>query len=172
MAYEAMNNAGSMNAKLVVILNDNDMSIAPPVGAMSAYLSRLLSGKTFQSARTLAKHMAKKFPKSFQNVAARAEEYMRGMVTGGTLFEELGFFYIGPIDGHNLDHLLPVLRNLKSRWDGPVFVHAVTKKGYGYKPAEKSEDKYHGVSKFNVAPENKKNHHLKPQVTPRFLPMH
>ena len=126
-------------------------SIAPPVGAMSAYLSRLLSGKTFQSARSLAKLMAKKFPKSFQNMAAKAEEYMRGMVTGGTLFEELGFFYVGPIDGHNLDHLLPVLRNLqKSKWDGPVFVHVVTKKGYGYEPAEKSEDKYHGVSKFDV----------------------
>ena len=151
MAYEAMNNAGSMNARLIVILNDNDMSIAPPVGAMSAYLSRLLSGKTFQSARSLAKHMAKKFPKSFQNMAAKAEEYMRGMVTGGTLFEELGFFYLGPVDGHNLDHLLPVLRNLEnSKWDGPVFLHVVTKKGYGYEPAEKSEDKYHGVSKFNV----------------------
>ena len=151
MAYEAMNNAGSMNAKLIVILNDNDMSIAPPVGAMSAYLSRLMSGRTFQSARSLAKHMAKKFPRSFQNMAAKADEYMRGMVTGGTLFEELGFFYIGPIDGHNLDHLLPVLRNLqKSKWDGPVFVHVVTKKGYGYEPADKSEDKYHGVGKFNV----------------------
>ena len=151
MAYEAMNNAGSMNARLIVILNDNDMSIAPPVGAMSAYLSRLLSGKTFQSARSLAKHMAKKFPKSFQNMAAKAEEYMRGMVTGGTLFEELGFFYLGPVDGHNLDHLIPVLRNLQnSKWDGPVFLHVVTKKGYGYEPAEKSEDKYHGVSKFNV----------------------
>ena len=151
MAYEAMNNAGSMNARLIVILNDNDMSIAPPVGAMSAYLSRLLSGKTFQSARSLAKHMAKKFPTSFQTMAARAEEYMRGMVTGGTLFEELGFFYLGPVDGHNLDHLLPVLRNLEnSKWDGPVFLHVVTKKGYGYEPAEKSEDKYHGVSKFNV----------------------
>ena len=151
MAYEAMNNAGSMNARLIVILNDNDMSIAPPVGAMSAYLSRLLSGKTFQSARSLAKHMAKKFPTSFQTMAARAEEYMRGMVTDGTLFEELGFFYLGPVDGHNLDHLLPVLRNLEnSKWDGPVFLHVVTKKGYGYEPAEKSEDKYHGVSKFNV----------------------
>ncbi len=151
MAYEAMNNAGSMNARLIVILNDNDMSIAPPVGAMSAYLSRLLSTKTFQSARTLAKQMTKKFPKSFQNMAAKADEYVRGMVTGGTLFEELGFFYLGPIDGHNLDHLLPVLRNLeKSKWDGPVFLHVVTKKGYGYEPAEKSEDKYHGVSKFNV----------------------
>jgi len=151
MAYEAMNNAGSIKSKLIVILNDNDMSIAPPVGAMSAYLSRLLSGKTFQSARSLAKHMAKKFPKSFQNIAAKADEYMRGMVTGGTLFEELGFFYVGPIDGHNLDHLLPVLRNLESaEWDGPVFLHVVTKKGYGYEPAEKSEDKYHGVGKFNV----------------------
>ena len=151
MAYEAMNNAGSMKSKLIVILNDNDMSIAPPVGAMSAYLSRLLSGKTFQSARSLAKHMAKKFPKSFQNIAAKADEYMRGMVTGGTLFEELGFFYVGPIDGHNLDHLLPVLRNLeRADWDGPVFLHVVTKKGYGYEPAEKSEDKYHGVGKFNV----------------------
>ena len=151
MAYEAMNNAGSMKSKLIVILNDNDMSIAPPVGAMSAYLSRLLSGKTFQSARSLVKHMAKKFPKSFQNIAAKADEYMRGMVTGGTLFEELGFFYVGPIDGHNLDHLLPVLRNLESsEWDGPVFLHVVTKKGYGYEPAEKSEDKYHGVGKFNV----------------------
>ena len=151
MAYEAMNNAGSMKSKLIVILNDNDMSIAPPVGAMSAYLSRLLSGKTFQSARSLAKNMAKKFPKSFQNIAAKADEYMRGMVTGGTLFEELGFFYVGPIDGHNLDHLLPVLRNLESaEWDGPVFLHVVTKKGYGYEPAEKSEDKYHGVGKFNV----------------------
>ena len=151
MAYEAMNNAGSMNARLIVILNDNDMSIAPPVGAMSAYLSRLLSTKTFQSARTLAKQMAKKFPKSFQNMAAKADEYVRGMVTGGTLFEELGFFYLGPIDGHNIDHLLPVLRNLeKSKWDGPVLLHVVTKKGYGYEPAEKSEDKYHGVSKFNV----------------------
>ncbi len=151
MAYEAMNNAGSMNANLIVILNDNDMSIAPPVGAMSAYLSRLLSGKTFQSARSLAKQMAKMFPKRFKDVAAKAEEYMRGMVTGGTLFEELGFFYVGPVDGHNLDHLLPVLRNLRdSKWDGPVFLHVVTKKGYGYEPAEKSDDKYHGVGKFNV----------------------
>ena len=151
MAYEAMNNAGSMNANLIVILNDNDMSIAPPVGAMSAYLSRLLSGKTFQSARSIAKQMAEVFPKRFQDVAAKAEEYMRGMVTGGTLFEELGFFYVGPVDGHNLDHLLPVLKNLRdSRWDRPVFLHVVTKKGYGYTPAEKSDDKYHGVGKFNV----------------------
>ena len=151
MAYEAMNNAGSMKSNLIVILNDNDMSIAPPVGAMSAYLSRLLSGKTFQSARSLAKQMAEMFPKRFKNVAAKAEGYMRGMVTGGTLFEELGFFYVGPVDGHNLDHLMPVLKNLRdSKWDGPVFLHVVTKKGYGYKPAEKSDDKYHGVGKFNV----------------------
>jgi len=151
MAYEAMNNAGSMNANLIVILNDNDMSIAPPVGAMSAYLSRLLSGKTYQTARSLAKHMAEKFSKSFLKVAAKAEEYMKGMVTGGTLFEELGFFYVGPVDGHNLDHLIPVLSNLKeSKIDLPIFLHVVTKKGFGYKPAEASNDKYHGVGKFNV----------------------
>ena len=151
MAYEAMNNAGSMNANLVVILNDNDMSIAPPVGAMSAYLSRLLSGKTYQSARTIAKQMAEKFPKSFQNIAAKAEEYMKGIVTGGTLFEELGFFYVGPVDGHNLDHLIPVLKNVKeSKINLPIFLHVVTQKGYGYKPAEASNDKYHGVGKFNV----------------------
>ena len=151
MAYEAMNNAGSLNANLVVILNDNDMSIAPPVGAMSAYLSRLLSGKTYQSARTIAKQMAEKFPKSFQNIAAKAEEYMKGIVTGGTLFEELGFFYVGPVDGHNLDHLIPVLKNVKeSKINLPIFLHVVTQKGYGYKPAEASNDKYHGVGKFNV----------------------
>ena len=151
MAYEAMNNAGSMNANLIVILNDNDMSIAPPVGAMSAYLSRLLSGKTYQTARSLAKQMAEKFSKSFLKVAAKAEEYMKGMVTGGTLFEELGFFYVGPVDGHNLDHLIPVLSNLKeSKIDLPIFLHVVTKKGFGYKPAEASNDKYHGVGKFNV----------------------
>ncbi|MDC3176391.1 1-deoxy-D-xylulose-5-phosphate synthase [Alphaproteobacteria bacterium] len=151
MAYEAMNNVGSMNANLIVILNDNDMSIAPPVGAMSAYLSRLLSGKTYQTARSLAKQMAEKFSKSFLKVAAKAEEYMKGMVTGGTLFEELGFFYVGPVDGHNLDHLIPVLSNLKeSKIDLPIFLHVVTKKGFGYKPAEASNDKYHGVGKFNV----------------------
>ena len=151
MAYEAMNNAGSMNANLIVILNDNDMSIAPPVGAMSAYLSRLLSGKAYQSARYIAKTMAEKFSKSFLKVATKAEEYIKGMVTGGTLFEELGFFYVGPIDGHNLDHLIPVLNNIKeSRIDVPIFLHVVTKKGYGYRPAEVSSDKYHGVGKFNV----------------------
>jgi 1-deoxy-D-xylulose-5-phosphate synthase len=152
MAYEAMNNAGSMDSRLIVILNDNDMSIAPPVGAMSAYLSRLLSSKPYQSLRHLAKEMAKRFPKPLERAAARAEEYARGFVTGGTLFEELGFYYVGPIDGHNLDHLLPVLRNVRdSAEPGPVLVHVVTQKGRGYGPAEAAADKYHGVVKFDVA---------------------
>ncbi len=151
MAYEAMNNAGAMNSRLIVILNDNDMSIAPPVGAMSAYLSKLISSGSFHSMRSLAKEVAKKFPKPFENAARRAEEYARGMLTGGTLFEELGFFYIGPIDGHNLDHLLPVLKNVRdSDHDGPVLIHAVTQKGKGYEPAERSADKYHGVATFDV----------------------
>lgn len=152
MAYEAMNNAGSMKSRLVVILNDNDMSIAPPVGAMSAYLSRLLSSKSFLSLRQIAKEMAKHFPKQLVAAAGRAEEYARGFVTGGgTLFEELGFYYIGPIDGHNLDHLLPVLKNVRDSEDaGPVLIHVVTKKGHGYPPAEQSPDKYHGVVKFDV----------------------
>ncbi len=151
MAYEAMNNAGSMKSRLIVILNDNDMSIAPPVGAMSAYLSRLLSSKSFLSLRQIAKEMAKHFPKPFGDAARRAEEYARGFVTGGTLFEELGFYYVGPIDGHNLDHLLPVLKNVRdSEEGGPVLIHVVTKKGHGYPPAEKSADKYHGVVKFDV----------------------
>jgi 1-deoxy-D-xylulose-5-phosphate synthase len=152
MAYEAMNNAGSMDARLIVILNDNDMSIAPPVGAMSAYLSRLLSSKSYQSLRHLAREMAKKFPKPLERAAARAEEYARGFVTGGTLFEELGFYYVGPIDGHNLAHLLPVLRNVRDTAEqGPVLVHVVTQKGRGYPPAEAAADKYHGVVKFDVA---------------------
>jgi len=152
MAYEAMNNAGSMDARLIVILNDNDMSIAPPVGAMSAYLSRLLSSKSYQSLRHLAREMAKKFPKPIERAAARAEEYARGFVTGGTLFEELGFYYVGPIDGHNLDHLLPVLKNVRDTAEqGPVLVHVVTQKGRGYAPAEAAADKYHGVVKFDVA---------------------
>jgi 1-deoxy-D-xylulose-5-phosphate synthase len=152
MAYEAMNNAGSMDSRLIVILNDNDMSIAPPVGAMSAYLSRLLSSKSYQSLRHLARVMAKRFPKSFERAAARAEEYARGFMTGGTLFEELGFYYVGPIDGHNLDHLLPVLKNVRdSAEPGPVLVHVVTQKGRGYPPAEAAADKYHGVVKFDVA---------------------
>ncbi|HEV2549867.1 MAG TPA: 1-deoxy-D-xylulose-5-phosphate synthase, partial [Stellaceae bacterium] len=152
MAYEAMNNAGSMDTRLIVILNDNDMSIAPPVGAMSAYLSRLLSSKSYSSLRYLAREMAKKFPKPLERAAARAEEYARGFVTGGTLFEELGFYYVGPIDGHNLDHLLPVLKNVRDSSDrGPVLVHVVTQKGRGYPPAEAAADKYHGVVKFDVA---------------------
>jgi len=151
MAYEAMNNAGSMDARLVVILNDNDMSIAPPVGAMSAYLSRLISSKSYTSIRHLARDVAAKFPKPLEQAAKRAEEYARGILTGGTLFEELGFFYVGPVDGHNLDHLLPVLRNVRdSKEGGPILLHVVTEKGHGYAPAEKAADKYHGVNKFDV----------------------
>jgi 1-deoxy-D-xylulose-5-phosphate synthase len=152
MAYEAMNNAGAMNSRLIVILNDNDMSIAPPVGAMSAYLSRLYSGKTYRSLREAAKQINKRLPKVLADRANRVEEYSRGfMVGGGTLFEELGFYYVGPIDGHNLDHLLPVLKNVRDMEDGPILVHVVTQKGKGYAPAEKSADKYHGVVKFDVA---------------------
>jgi 1-deoxy-D-xylulose-5-phosphate synthase len=151
MAYEAMNNAGAMDSRLIVVLNDNDMSIAPPVGAMSAYLARLISGKTYRTLRDIGKQVAHRLPKFFEERAARAEEYARGLVTGGTLFEELGFFYVGPIDGHNLDHLLPVLRNVRDAEAGPILVHVVTQKGKGYAPAENSADKYHGVVKFDVA---------------------
>src|SRR6266852_949149 len=150
MAYEAMNNAGARKERLVVVLNDNDMSIAPPVGAMSAYLARLISSKTYRGFRYAFKRMVKKFPRLFRVVAKRAEEYMRGFWMGGTLFEELGFFYVGPIDGHNLDHLIPILENVRDMGNGPVLVHVVTQKGKGYAPAEASADKYHGVSKFNV----------------------
>jgi 1-deoxy-D-xylulose-5-phosphate synthase len=152
MAYEAMNNAGAMNSRLIVILNDNDMSIAPPVGAMSAYLSRLYSGKTYRSLREAAKQINKRLPKILANRANRVEEYSRGfMMDGGTLFEELGFYYVGPIDGHNLDHLLPVLKNVRDMEEGPILVHVVTQKGKGYAPAEASADKYHAVVKFDVA---------------------
>ena len=151
MAYEAMNNAGAMDSRLIVILNDNDMSIAPPVGAMSAYLSRLLSGRTYMSLREIGKQLAHRLPKFFEKRALRAEEYARGLITGGTLFEELGFYYVGPIDGHNLDHLLPVLRNVRDAKSGPILVHVVTQKGKGYPPAETSADKYHGVVAFDVA---------------------
>jgi 1-deoxy-D-xylulose-5-phosphate synthase len=151
MAYEAMNNAGAMDSRLIVILNDNDMSIAPPVGAMSAYLSRLLSGKTYLKLRDIGIQLAKKLPKFMEKRALRVEEYARGFLTGGTLFEELGFYYIGPIDGHNLDHLLPVLKNVRDAKDGPILIHVVTQKGKGYPPAENSADKYHGVVKFDVA---------------------
>jgi len=151
MAYEAMNNAGAMKSKLIVILNDNDMSIAPPVGAMSSYLARLLSGKTYFNFRETIKSITSVFSKRFKDKAGKAEEFIRDIVSGGTLFNELGFYYVGPIDGHNLDNLIPVLNNVKnSKYDGPILVHVVTKKGKGYKPAEDSKDKYHGVSKFNI----------------------
>ncbi|MEJ0026215.1 MAG: 1-deoxy-D-xylulose-5-phosphate synthase [Rhizomicrobium sp.] len=150
MAYEAMNNAGGMDARLIVILNDNDMSIAPPVGAMSAYLARLVSSRPYRGLRNLGKKIASVLPRPMKVAAGRAEEYARGMVTGGTLFEELGFYYVGPIDGHNLDHLIPVLENVRDMKNGPVLVHVVTKKGKGYAPAEASADKYHGVTKFDV----------------------
>src|SRR3954471_17480060 len=151
MAYEAMNNAGAMNSRLIVILNDNNMSIAPPVGALSAYLARLVSGRPYRSLRNVVHQLAKKLPKFLEQRARAMEEYARGLVTGGTLFEELGFFYLGPVDGHNLDHLLPVLRNVRDATDGPILVHIVTQKGKGYPPAEASDDKYHGVVKFDVA---------------------
>jgi 1-deoxy-D-xylulose-5-phosphate synthase len=150
MAFEAMNNAGSRDTRLIVVLNDNDMSIAPPVGAMSAYLSRLLSSRPYRSLRNIAKQLAKHMPERIESTARKAEEYARGMITGGTLFEELGFYYVGPIDGHNLEHLLPVLRNVAEAKAGPILVHVVTQKGKGYAPAEASDDKYHGVSKFDV----------------------
>jgi 1-deoxy-D-xylulose-5-phosphate synthase len=151
MAYEAMNNAGALNSRLIVILNDNDMSIAPPVGAMAGYLARLFSGHTYRSLREIGKQLAMKLPKALEIGALRAEEFGRGMVTGGTLFEELGFYYVGPIDGHNLDQLLPVLKNVRDSKTGPILVHCRTQKGKGYGPAEQSADKYHGVVKFDVA---------------------
>ena len=151
MAYEAMNNAGATKSNLIVVLNDNDMSIAPPVGAMSSYLARLLSGKTYFSLRETVKLITSAFSKRFKDKAGKAEALMRDIVSGGTLFNELGFYYIGPIDGHNLDSLIPVLNNVKnSKYNGPILVHAITQKGKGYKPAEDSKDKYHGVGKFNV----------------------
>ena len=151
MAYEAMNNAGARHSRLIVVLNDNDMSIAPPVGAMSAYLSRLMSSRSFLTLRELGSKMAKRFPKGIERTLGRAEEYARGILTGGTLFEELGFYYVGPIDGHNLDHLLPVLRNVREADEtGPILVHVITQKGKGYVHAEESADKHHAVSKFNV----------------------
>ena len=151
MAYEAMNNAGARNERLIVILNDNDMSIAPPVGAMSAYLARLGSGHMYLKLRDVGKQLTRHLPKRLDRAITRAVEHARTYVTGGTLFEELGFYYVGPIDGHNLDHLLPVLRNVRDAEIGPVLVHVVTQKGKGYAPAETSADKYHGVVKFDVA---------------------
>jgi 1-deoxy-D-xylulose-5-phosphate synthase len=150
MAYEAMNNAGAQRSRLIVILNDNDMSIAPPVGAMSAYLARLVSGRTYRSLREVAKQLTSRLPRFFHDKAKQTEEYARGFFTGGTLFEELGFYYVGPIDGHNLDHLLPVLRNLRDAPEGPILLHVVTQKGKGYAPSEAAADKYHAVNRFDV----------------------
>jgi 1-deoxy-D-xylulose-5-phosphate synthase len=151
MAYEAMNNAGTMRTRLIVVLNDNDMSIAPPVGAMSAYLSRLLSSRKFLSLRDVLKALSRHFPAPIERTAKRADEFARGMLTGGTLFEELGFYYVGPVDGHNIEHLLPVLRNVRDADDhGPILLHVITQKGHGYAPAEASADKLHAVARFNV----------------------
>ena len=150
MAYEAMNNAEAAGNRLVVILNDNDMSIAPPVGGLSGYLARLISSREFLGLRDIAKKVAKKLPKRLQTTAKKADEYTRGMVTGGTLFEELGFYYVGPIDGHDMDHLIPVLENVRDAAEGPCLIHVVTQKGKGYSFAEESADKYHGVAKFDV----------------------
>ncbi len=150
MAYEALNNAGALDARLIVVLNDNDMSIAPPSGAMSAYLARLASGRTYQGFRDLGKKLTSYLGKSVDRAITRAVEHARGYVTGGTLFEELGFFHIGPIDGHNLEHLIPVLRNVRDNGAGPILIHVVTQKGKGYAPAEAASDKYHGVNKFDV----------------------
>src|SRR5215217_1460296 len=150
MAYEAMNNAGALGSRLIVILNDNDMSIAPPVGALSSYLARLISGRTYTSLRDIGLQLAHKMPKGLEKKAQRVEEYARGFLTGGTMFEELGFYYVGPIDGHNLDHLIPVLKNVRDAEQGPILVHVITQKGKGYAPAEASSDKYHGVVKFDV----------------------
>ncbi|MDC0081334.1 1-deoxy-D-xylulose-5-phosphate synthase [Emcibacteraceae bacterium] len=151
MAYEAMNNAGALNSRLIVILNDNDMSIAPPVGAMSAYLARLLSSRSYLNLRDFAKNIVGKLPRTISSTAKKAEEYARGMATGGTLFEELGFYYVGPVDGHNMEHLIPVLKNVRDAGSGPILVHVVTQKGKGYSHAENAADKYHGVSTFNVS---------------------
>ena len=150
MAYEAMNNAGALDARLIVILNDNDMSIAPPTGAMSAYLARLASGRTYQGFREFGKKMTSYLGKRMDRAITRAVEHARGYVTGGTLFEEMGFYHIGPIDGHNLEHLVPVLKNVRDNGTGPVLVHVMTQKGKGYGPAEAAADKYHGVSNFDV----------------------
>ena len=170
MAYEAMNNAGAMDSRLIVILNDNDMSIAPPVGAMSSYLAKLLSGKKYIGFRNFFKKISDKFPGKLKQRIGQAEEYLRGMAVGGTLFEEMGFFYVGSVDGHSFDQLLPVLENVKnSTHEGPFLIHAITQKGKGYQPAEDSKDKYHGVTKFNVATgEQSKSSSNKPSYTNVF----
>src|SRR5271156_3872298 len=150
MAYEAMNNAGSMHSRLIVILNDNEMSIAPPAGALSAYLARLVSGGAYRTVRETAKQLGKHLPKFIYDRARKTEEFARNFWAGGTMFEELGFYYVGPIDGHNLDHLLPVLKNVRDSEGGPILVHVCTQKGKGYAPAEAAKDKYHGVNTFDV----------------------
>ena len=150
MAYEAMNNAEAAGNRLIVILNDNDMSIAPPVGGLSAYLAWLVSSKPFLSIRDIAKRIARRLPRPLHDAARKSDEFARGMAMGGTLFEQLGFYYVGPIDGHNLDHLIPVLENVRDASEGPILIHVVTQKGKGYAPAEASADKYHGVQKFDV----------------------
>lgn len=151
MAFEALNNAGSLDTRLIVVLNDNDMSIAPPVGAMSAYLARLISSQSYQTFRHVGKIVSSKFPEPLARLAKKAEHMARNLTVGGTLFEQMGFYYVGPVDGHNMSHLLPVLKNIKNEKDsGPILLHVVTKKGHGYAPAEKSDDKYHGVGKFNI----------------------
>jgi len=150
MAYEAMNNAKAAGNRLVVILNDNDMSIAPPVGGLSAYLARLVSSRPFLELRDLARRLSRRLPEPLHRAARKTDEFARGMAMGGTLFEELGFYYVGPVDGHNLDHLIPVLENVRDAAEGPCLIHVVTQKGKGYGPAEAAADKYHGVQKFNV----------------------
>ncbi|MGB9153184.1 MAG: 1-deoxy-D-xylulose-5-phosphate synthase [Alphaproteobacteria bacterium] len=168
MAYEAMNNAGASDSRLIVILNDNDMSIAPPTGAMSAYLSRIVSSKEYRGLRHVAKEFANLFPRRLKEAARKAEHYARGMVTGGTLFEELGFYYVGPIDGHNLDHLVPVLENIRDdSQGGPVLIHVVTQKGHGYAAAEKAADKLHAVQpKFNIVKTEAEKAQEKPKASP------
>lgn len=169
MAYEAMNNAGARKERLIVILNDNDMSIAPPVGAMSAYLAKLISSRSYRGFRRIGKQLAHLLPRPMEETARKAEHFARGIVTGGTLFEEMGFYYVGPVDGHNLDHLIPVLENVRDAQNGPILVHVVTKKGKGYAPAEESADKYHGVNKFNVLTgEQKKTPAKAPSYTKVF----
>ena len=170
MAYESMNNAGAMDSRLIVILNDNKMSIAPPVGAMSSYLAKLLSGKKYIGLRNLFKKLIMKFPKKFKDKMSQTEEYLKGIAVGGTLFEEMGFFYVGSVDGHNFKQLLPVLKNVKeSKHNGPFLIHAITQKGKGYQPAEESKDKYHGVTKFNVVTgEQSKSTSNKPSYTNVF----
>ena len=173
MAYEAMNNAGALRSRLIVILNDNDMSIAPPVGAMSAYLSRLMSSRSFLSLRELGAKMAKRFPRGIERTARRAEEYARGILTGGTLFEELGFYYVGPIDGHNLDHLLPVLRNVREAEDaGPILVHAITQKGKGLRAGENAPPTSITASPSSTSsPVSRPRRRRARRAIPRCLPM-